>query len=271
MAKIKVYECVGTDVAASITGQMQTYTYEQLLASNQLATGLDPDSFEHVFIQGYMNQIKPLQPSVDKGVQIVTQNINANSGQFALVGTSQGAMIMSLIFKKLMSGEINRLSDCVGVFLLGNPLRQAGRAFPGATSIPPGHGIAPASMRLTNTTSLVWEFANPGDPVCTNGDDLVSQAREGAFMNLLTSWDGKLDSLDDVVAIANDIVNFFSFTVTTGVGMALYHNVYGQANYYPIAGDSRNAFQIIIDQLNTKIAPVYRSDGWSTTLKLPTS
>lgn len=269
MAKIRVYECVGTDVAASITGQMQSYTYEQLLANNKLATGLDPESFDHVFIQGYMNSIKPLQPSVDKGVELVTSQITSNAGQFALVGTSQGAMIQSIIFQRLMSGQINRLSDCVGVFLLGNPLRQAGRAFPGATSIPPGHGIAPANKRLTNTTSLVWEFANPGDPVCTNGDDLLSQAREGAFNNLLTAWDGKLDSLDDVAAIANDIVGFFSFAATTGVGMALYHNVYGEETYRPIAGDNRSAFQIIIDQLNTKIAPSYRSDGWSTTLKLP--
>lgn len=269
MAKIRVYECVGTDVAASITGKMQTYTYEQLLASNKLATGLDTASFEHVFIQGYMNNIKPLQPSVDKGVQLVTNQINSNAGQFALVGTSQGAIIQSTIFKKMMTGEINRLSDCVGVFLLGNPLRQAGRAFPGATSIPPGHGIAPASLRLTNTTSLVWEFANPGDPVCTNGDDPVSQIREATFNNLLTAWDGQLDSLNDVVAIAQDVVGFFSFALTSGVGMALYHNVYGDETYRPIAGDNRSAFQIIIDHLNTKIAPSYRSDGWSTTLKLP--
>lgn len=268
MPKIKVYECIGTDVAASITGQMQSYTYAQLLEGNKLATGLDTDSFEHVFIQGYMNNVKPMQPSVDKGVDIVTNYINSNAGQFALVGTSQGAMIQSIVFQRLMSGQINRLSDCVGIFLLGNPMRQAGRSFPGGPFVS-GHGIAPAAKRLSNTTSLVWEFANPGDPVCTNGDDFISLSREAAFNNLLTSWDGKLDSLDDIVDIAEDIVNFFSLGITTAAPMLLYHNVYGNETYRPISGDNRSAFQIIIDQLNTKIAPVYRSDGWSTTLKLP--
>lgn len=265
---ITVFELPGTNVEASISGQYQ-YIPPEVWQANDFAQGLDPQVFNYVFIQGHINNIKPMLPSIQQGMTILEQAINSTAGQFAIIGTSQGALIASQIVKKLYSGEINRLADCVGCFFFGNPARQSGRAFPGASSVSPGQGIASSSWRLSNTTNLVWEFANPGDPVACNGTDLLGQARTASFDNLLTSWDGTLDSLSDVTAIAEDIVGFLGFAVLSGPLMLIYHNDYD--TWQPVTGDSRTAFQIVIDYLNTLVAPANRSDGWATTLKVPTS
>lgn len=270
MGRINVYECPGTDVNASVTGKMQTYTPEQVAASD-FCKGLDAAAFNYVFIQGYINNLKPLLASVNKGVSLVVDNINKSSGKFALVGTSQGALIQSLVYKKLKSGEVNRLSDCVGVFLFGNPAREAGKTFPGANFTPQGHGIASSAYRLTDTLSdnLIWEFANPGDPVCTNADGPVGVARELAFNSLLTAFDGTFDSISDILQIAQDLVGLFTVGLLAGPGMALFHCGYDALK--PIAGDNRTATQIAIDYLNKVAGPQYRSDGWSTTLVGPSS
>lgn len=264
---ITVFEIPGTNVQASITGQYQ-YIPPETWQQNPFYQGLDPSAFDYVFVQGHINNIKPLLPSVTQGVTILTDLINSTPGKFAIIGTSQGALVSSLVFKKLMSGEINRLADCVGIFHFGNPARQSGRAFPGATSVAPGAGVASTTYRLSNTTDLVWEFANPGDPVCCNTGPTAA-ARTATFDNLMTSWDGNFDSLSDIFAIANDIVGMFSFAVLSGPEMLIYHNNYDSLKF--IAGDDRTGQQIVVDYLNTLVAPVYRSDGWATTLTLPTA
>jgi len=265
---ITVFECPGTNVDATISGKMQYISPEEI-AKGDFYNGLDKTAFDYVFIQGYANNLKPLLPSVNSGVAIVTQKIESTEGKFALIGTSQGALIQSLVYKKLKNNEIaGRLSDCVGVFLFGNPARESGKAFPGGP-VAPGHGIASAEYRLTGTLSdpLVWEFANPGDPVCTNGDDLASQIREDGFESMLTSFDGNLNSISDVLQIAQDLAGWLSFGVLAAPGMALFHNEYN--SYTPIPGDSRSATQIVVDHLNTIVGPYYRDDGWSTTLRVP--
>lgn len=273
MDRITVFECPGTSVQASVTGQT-VYVPPEEIAKNAFYKGLDPDIFQYVFVQGYSNVIKPMGPSVAKGVQILTDYINDRTvtpGKFAMVGTSQGAMIVSQVVKKLVSGEIPRLADCLGSFHFGNPARQAGRAFPGAATIQPGQGVSNSSYRLSSTPSWVWEFAAPGDPVCTNDpNNLIGQLREGAFNNLLTSWDGNLNSLSDLADIANDILGMMSFGVTSAIEMALYHNGYDSPDYKPAASDTRTAVQIVIDYLNKQAGPRYREGGWSTYLIAPT-
>ena len=274
MSKITVFECPGTSVAASMAGHT-IYVPPEEIAKNSFYKGLDPDVFSYVFVQGYTNVIKPMGPSVAQGVQILTDYINNPSitpGKFALIGTSQGALITSQIVKKLVAGTIPRLADCIGSFHYGNPAREQGKAFPGAASIPGGRGISNSTYRLTSTPSWVWEFANPGDPVCTNDPTtLIGPVRETVFNNLLTSWDGRLDSLSDVADIANDIIGMMSFAVTAGIEMQLYHCGYDSPTYKPGAGDPRTGVQIVIDYLNKVAGPSYRPDGWSTTLRPPTS
>lgn len=282
-----VYECVGTSVANSITpeivlgalfnftspaGRAPQYYGPADIEKFDFALGLDTNIFQYNLIQGYINAIFPLNVSVQQGVDLVTAAINKNAGKFILIGTSQGAMIQSLIFKKLMSGEINRLGDCLGVFNFGNPLRQAGRAFPGASYIPYGHGIAPANLRLTNTTNLVWEFANDngsgtatGDPVCTNGDDSQSLDRETVFKLLLTDWNGFAAGIFSGLGPLEEIIG----ALTLGSGMGAYHNEYGLRDWKPVSGDDRSGLQIALDYMNNILGPSYRADGWSTVLTAP--
>lgn len=272
MSRITVFEVPGTSVDNSITG-ITNYITPQQIADGPLYQGLDPAVFDYVFVQGHTNVIKPMGPSITKGVEILsgylTDGVTA-PGKFVVVGTSQGALIASQVAKKLISGEINRMSDNLGFFMIGNPAREQGRAFPGASSIPGGHGVATASYRLTNTPSWIWEFANPGDPVCTNDTtQLIGQIREASFTNMLNSWDGTPDSISDVFDIAQDMIEMLSFGLSSGLDMALYHLHYEAV--YPITGDTRNVYQIIIDQLNKVAGPSYRADGWSTTLRPPTS
>lgn len=274
MSRITVFECPGTSVAASMAGHT-IYVPPEEIAKNSFYKGLDPDVFQYVFVQGYSNVIKPMGPSVAQGVQILTDYINNPSvtpGKFALIGTSQGALITSQIVKKLVAGTIPRAADCLGAFHFGNPAREAGMAFPGAASVPGGRGIANSSYRLSSTPSWVWEFANPGDPVCTNDwTSFVGGMRETTFTNMLTSFDGTLDSLSDVGQLAQDLVDMMSFGLTSALDMALYHNGYDSPTYKPGAGDPRTAVQIVIDYLNKIAGPSYRPDGWSTTLRPPTS
>lgn len=269
-SKIAVYEAPGTNPTAPI------YYPPVDVAKLPFYQGLDSNTFHYTLVQDYLNAIYPLTLSVQQGVAAVSAYITANPGKFILIGTSQGAMIMSKVYQSLMAGSLNyRLSDCLGVFLMGNPLRQSGRTFPGATAVA-GHGMAPAWERLTNTTDLVWEFAQSGDPVCTNGDDAISVARQLIFEGLETRWFGALDVLGGILGVAQYAINEILAFLTPKVGdilesMAFYHNGYDKITYQPMAGDTRTGLQIILDQINTKYGPANRPDGWSTALTKPSS
>ena len=156
MSQIEIYECPGTNPLAPLYYPPMDYD------SIPFNTGTDSDLFNYTLIQGYLNTIYPLDLSVGQGVTQLTAAINSKPGRFVLIGTSQGAQIVSTVFKNMTTAGnalASRLSDCVAIMLMGNPLRQAGTAFPGATTIPSGHGIAPAALRLTNASiysSLIW-------------------------------------------------------------------------------------------------------------------
>lgn len=237
--------------------------FSQLPFSN----GIDTDVFNFTLVQGYLNSIYPLNLSVTQGVAALTAAISSSTSKFVLVGTSQGAQIVSTVFKNMSTAGnalAPRLADCLSIFLFGNPLRMANTAFPGATTIPTGHGIAPAAQRLTNTTSypsLIWEFARQGDPVCTTvGGDTVGVTK--IYDALQNSWNGLISSLGQGLGPLEEI----QAVIDLLVGMASFHNDYYAATYQPISGDTRPAYQICLDYLNLIAGPKYRADGWSTTL-----
>ena len=263
MAKIEIFECPGTNPTAPI------YYPPTDFSQIPFNTGIDTDVFNYTLIQNYVNSIYPLNLSVSQGVTALTSAITKAPAKFVLVGASQGAQIVSTVFKNMTtSGNAlaSRLSDCLAIFLFGNPLRMAGTAFPGATSIPTGHGIAPAAQRLTNTTSyssLIWEFANPGDPVCcTVGDDTAGATK--IYNALQNNWNGLISSLGQGLGPLEEI----QAVIDLIAGMASFHNQYFVNTYRPISGDSRPAYQICLDYLNKIAGPSYRADGWSTSLNV---
>jgi hypothetical protein len=263
MAKVTVIECYGT--------------LDKTGATSMVKGTINPEFFNYVGVTNYPNSFDNYSNSVSQGVAAVKAVIAATPGKIVLTGVSQGAQIMSTVYKDLKAGA--RGSDFVGIYLVGNPLRQAGRAFPGANPIPAGHGVAPASYRLTSTPDLVWEFANPGDPVCTTLDDAAGTALQAAFNQLMlgnNSFNGPLAPLTNVIAsmlsIGVAVVNFGALRLlllALGIpepivsalgfnGKFLTNHNYFEA-YKPIAGDPRSGRQIICDHLNTVIAPLHAS------------
>lgn len=263
MAKVTVIECYGT---GDTTG-----------ATSMVRGSLDPDLFTYVGVTNYPNSITNYAASVAQGVTAVKAVIAATPGKIVLTGVSQGAQIMTTVYKDLKDGP--RGSDFVGIYLVGNPLRQAGRAFPGANPIPAGHGVAPASYRATNTPDLVWEFANPGDPVCTTLDDAAGTALQAAFNQLMLGNNPSSGNvLTNVLAAMTNLVTLvtnlgilkilgvpdFILNAIGAKGKFLTNHVYFDA-YKPIAGDPRSGRQIIVDHLNTVIAPAHASAPVPTT------
>ena len=229
--KINVYECLGTSDNSG----------------NSYLPYLNPAIFDRTVITGYMNAIFPLNVSVGQGVSRVLEAISSNPGGFVLTGTSQGAQIMSEVYKRIKGTA--REKDLLGVFLVANPERQAGRDFPGASSTAPGHGVATSDLRLTGTPDLVWEFAKPGDPVACNGDDYVSARTTEIYRTLYSDFSGLVsDLIGDVLGFANLLI-----------GMAQNHAT-AYFTWAPIAGDPRTSYQIIADQLNNVVGPQHAND-----------
>lgn len=250
MPKVTVFECFGTG------------DYKQI--TTQVKGTIDPDFFTYVPVIDYPNSFDNYGNSVAQGVASVLAKVAATPGKIVLTGVSQGAQIMANVYQSLRTGP--RANDIVGVYLVGNPIRQAGRAFPGANPIPAGHGVAPAQYRMTNTPDLVWEFANPGDPVCTTGDDAAGLALTASFGQLMLNTK---PSSSDFVKNVQAIMEFARLVVTnTGIGQGGIINAvtgavgFGTKHQYfeafkPIAGDPRSGRQIICDHLNTVIAPLH--------------
>jgi predicted esterase len=250
MPKVTVFECFGT------------VDYKQI--TTQVKGTIDSDLFTYVPVTDYPNSFDNYGNSVAQGVASVLAKVTATPGKVVLVGVSQGAQIMANVYQSLRTGP--RAADIVGVYLVGNPIRQAGRAFPGANPIPAGHGVAPAQYRLTNTPDLVWEFANPGDPVCTTGDDAAGLALSASFGQMMQNTQ---PSSPDFVKNVQAIMNFAKLIVTnTGIGQGGIINAvagvvgFGTKHQYfeafkPIAGDPRSGRQIICDHLNTVIGPLH--------------
>jgi hypothetical protein len=269
MAKITIFECFGTLDTAGITTQVKGT--------------VDPDLFTYVPVTDYPNSLDNYGNSVSQGVASVLAKVAATPGKIVLTGVSQGAQIMGNVYNSLKTGP--RAADIVGVYLVGNPIRQAGRAFPGANPIPAGHGVAPAQYRMTNTPDLVWEMANPGDPVCTIGDDAFGLGLTTAFGQQMQNLNpASADFLKNITAaldfsklivkatgigqggIINAIGQIFAFIGFLGqpvLGAGAKHSYFD--NYKPIAGDPRSGRQIICDHLNLVIGPQYATAPAPTT------
>src|SRR5581483_3510291 len=125
------------------------------------------------------------------GITNLTRLIKSNPGKFFLGGVSQGAYVISEVYKKILSptGELHdRASDLLGGFAFGNPEREAGHTFPGCPD-PGGHGIATPDARLVGSETKWWEFAatksinSPESPdiIAICGDDVTGSLAQEIF------------------------------------------------------------------------------------------
>jgi len=176
-------------VAAGIDGR--TAIWDGLVPNDPFPTMLDPDLWDVTKI-GYPAAGFPMAWSVGVGV---TKTINAIRAlppgtPFALGGMSQGAAVMSQVYREILTGSrggllTNWAPGFLGGTVFGNPCREVNRTWPGGlwsgafndgspTSGASGsHGSFPASWRLSGTEDKWWEFVNIGDVFAAVGDDSI--------------------------------------------------------------------------------------------------
>jgi hypothetical protein len=139
--------------------------YTQSGAAAQVGRSLNPSIFNWIPV-AYNTTAYPIATALQTTVDRTIDMILGSTGKVFLVGNGFGAVVTSMLYKQFLSGgKLNsRTSDLLGVYNFGSPMRQAGHTIPSGID-PGGFGAAPASQRLTSTGSLVWEFANPLDPI----------------------------------------------------------------------------------------------------------
>lgn len=154
----------------------------------------------------------PLQSAINTGVANLTTFINQNPGKFMLVGTGEGAIVTSLVSEQI-TGEggtlASRASDYLAGVAFGNPRRKSGAIWPGGSD-PGGEGIW-ASNLMVSVPEQWWEFANAGDPLCTNTTDAAGVLNSQIFEATIASYDGT----------TNSITSRFSGTVSSNVAPIL--------------------------------------------------
>jgi hypothetical protein len=259
--RLTVFDVAGTSaLAVATSGQLGSPTAQTppawnlagLLHNNPLIT------IEEVPYPGCV----PFNPSYQAGVTTLVQMINQTNGHFAMVGTSQGAMVISKVYDKIRYGELaSRNHHFLQGITYGNPCRQAGSIAPGCVD-PGGHGINVDTFLLSNVDSRWWDFANPGDPAACNGagpwtvngftydyrgDDGIWLAR--LFAEMCTNFNGDLAAL--IRQLMNPPLNIFElvfslYETLTGVTIGP-HQTYGQT--MPIAGSQKTCAQLAADRL----------------------
>ena len=114
----------------------------------------------------------PFNASYQAGAAKLATMINNMTGPFAMVGTSQGAMVIASVYERLLDPNDtlhSRNADFLQGITYGNPCRKQGSIAPGCMD-PGGWGINVDSwLQTTVESSRWWDFANPGDPAACNG------------------------------------------------------------------------------------------------------
>lgn len=134
--------------------------------------------------------------SARMGVEEMIRQIQATPGTFAIVGMSQGAVVVSQVMKALLPGGVlaHRYNDCIAGIAFGNPCRAPGASFPGGIAAPGGGVIAFPNPSDPMTGGLLgvktpdwwWELTVPGDffasaPVDTLAGPLLTPAVQALF------------------------------------------------------------------------------------------
>ena len=169
-AKLTVFDVGGTSAASVFTAGQAGPTAQTPPAWN-LRNMVNPNLIT-------INEVPypacvPFGPSVRAGVANLVGMINQMpTGPFAMVGTSQGAMVIASVYERLLDPNDtlhSRNADFLQGITYGNPCRKQGSIAPGCVD-PGGWGINVDSwLQTTVESSRWWDFANPGDPAACNG------------------------------------------------------------------------------------------------------
>lgn len=184
----------------------------------------------------------PMKSSVDVGIENLVAAILLTPGWFVLFGYSQGAVVISRVWREEIlnpNGRLHhRLKDFRGAVTWGNPMRAKGIArgndyagMPLPTGDAVDHflsgqdpeitgGIAGEGVVLTaDETPWNWlDFANPNDLYTDRPFNLAGHD-ETLIYNIVMSTGG-WDTFQAVVNLMIDVVDQFSNPVQELMGMA---------------------------------------------------
>jgi hypothetical protein len=264
-APLTVFDVAGTSAVAVLTSGWLGSPTAQTTPAWHLAQLTDPSliTIKEVPYKACM----PFNPSYQAGVATLVDMINQTPGKFAMVGTSQGAMVISCVYDKIRNGELqSRNSDFRQGITYGNPCRKAGSIAPGCTD-PGGAGINVDSWLMTSVDNRWWDFANPGDPAACNGAgswtvDGFTYDYSGSdgvwtatlFKEMSQNFNGDLNGLNALIGqLADPPVNIFDLAFSlyeTLIGVTIGpHTTYDRTT--PIANNPATCAELAAQQLTS--------------------
>jgi hypothetical protein len=150
-SKIFVYELFGTFSGVTTT----------VPSGSWIAGALNTQLFQWTRVSFPADQY-PMEAAVATGVTNLINAINANPGQFVIIGYNIGAIIASEVYDQIRTGSLtSRQNQFLGGVVFGNARRQRGFTFPG-NDYTHGQGIDGSDL-LSDCQSLWYEFVVPGD------------------------------------------------------------------------------------------------------------
>lgn len=133
----------------------------------QVANGVNQNLYTPLQIkypaQGYlagspMSYADSVAQGVATGAAMIQQ-----AGQFVLIGSNQGAQVVSELLVSLQSGDLAAyLPNLLAGITFSNPWRENGHSWPGDPTGCTGQGIDTGSL-LTDTPDLWWDMTNTYD------------------------------------------------------------------------------------------------------------
>ncbi|WP_176561907.1 peptidoglycan-binding domain-containing protein [Mycolicibacterium palauense] len=174
------------------------------------------DLWEWQPIGNYPADAFPMGPSVQKGRRELIKQIKLRKGKFALIGYSQGAIVISLVWKYDIlaeGGELHdRLGDVIAAVTLGNPMRELGVAngnlYEGVP-IPDGQGIS--DDLLVDTPDWWFDFAHGansgfGRDIYTDTPDSNAGEMMTAIYKVVQNLDGLWVGTDSLLEQIGEIL-----------------------------------------------------------------
>jgi hypothetical protein len=256
-AKLTVFDVAGTS-AASVFTAGQAPTTAQTPPAWNLANLIDPNliTIKEVPYPACV----PFGASYSAGAATLVKMINQTTGPFAMVGTSQGAMVIASVYDTILKGSLaSRNGDFLQGITYGNPCRKAKSIAPGCTD-PGGQGINVKSWLQTTVDDRWWDFANPGDPAACNGGgpwttngmtyDYRGSIGDWAarlFLEMYRNFSGNLAALIAHLNPPPNIVMLLISLFNTLLGVAGPHTTYDKTK--PKSGTSLTCAELAAQQL----------------------
>lgn len=168
--------------------------------------------------------------SVTTGVANASSMItNLNGGQFALIGYSQGADVMSQVLMSLQSGDLtDYMPQCVAGVMLGNPRREHGHTWPNDPTGCDGEGIYGSGNLLSDSPDWWWDMTNTYDLAGNIPDDgagvLITDIWNAAGQVNLISIPQLVNAIQNVAQGGSDFLStlisgFLSHPISEGADL----------------------------------------------------